>query len=207
MEQVILILVVNITLATFFWWIHKKFNYSGTRWLLIVMTLIFPFLGVFYFLILSVQRIFRKKENNFSNTTDEEFDEKNYHFNNFKLAQQMLVSDGKGGVAFQDEKAKLKYLHFMVGAIDQLSRTINDSERSEQWFYLQSLAIGANNNLYSPSELEQHISGYGNPNSDLYEIGQKGWEAMNTYILSSVGEKSSEEWKISALALAKVLRD
>jgi len=202
LEQIILILLVNISLATFFWWIHKKFNYSGTRWLLVAMTLIFPFLGILYFLILSIQRVFKK---NNTKATDKEFDEKNHHFESFKLAQQLLVSGGKDSIDFKDEKAKLKYLHFMVGAIDQLSRTINDSERSEQWFYLQSLAVGAN--LYSPNDLEQHISSYGNPNSDLYEIGQKGWEAMNIYILSSVGEKSSEEFTISSLALSKILRD
>ncbi len=194
-----------MSLATFFWWIHKNYNFSGTRWLLVTMTLIFPFLGILYFLILSIQRVFRKKGINSTKVTDEEFDEKYHHFENFKLAQQLLVSGGKENIDFKDEKAKLKYLHFMVGAIDQLSRTINDSERSEQWFYLQSLAVGAN--LYLPSELEQHISSYGNPNSDLYEIGQKGWEAMNTYILSSVGEKSNEEFKISSLTLSKILRD
>ena len=176
-----------------------------TRWLLVTMTLIFPFFGILYFLILSIQRVFRKKRNDNTTIVDKEFDEKNYHFENFKLAQQLLVSGGKENIDFKDEKAKLKYLHFMVGAIDQLSRTINDSERSEQWFYLQSLAVGAN--LYQPSELEQHISSYGNSSSDLYEVGQKGWEAMNTYILSSVGEKSNEEFTISSLALSKILRD
>ena len=204
MEQIIIILLVNVSLATFFWWIHKKFNYSGTRWLLITITLILPFFGILYFLILTIQKIFTKKRNE-PESTDEEFDEKNNHFENFKLAQQLLVSGGKSNIDFKDEKAKLKYFHFMVGAIDQLSRTINDSNRSEQWFYIQSLAIGAN--LYPPNEIEEHISSYGNPNSDLYEIGQKGWESMNTYILSSIGEKTSEEFKISSLALSKVLRD
>jgi uncharacterized membrane protein len=205
LEKFILILLVNVAFATFFWWIHKKFNYGGTRGLLVAITLIFPFLGILYFVILTIQRVFRKKKANTEGVADKEFDEKNHHFENFKLAQQLLVSGRQNDIYFKNEKAKLKYLHFMMGAIDQLSRTISDPKRSELWFHLQSLAVGAN--LYSPDELERHLSNYGNPNSDMYEIGQKGWEAMNTYILSAVGKKSSEEFQISSLALSKILRN
>lgn len=61
MEQFVIVLVVNITLATIFWWVHKTYDYLGTRWVLVTMTLVLPFFGILYFVILSVQRAFGKK--------------------------------------------------------------------------------------------------------------------------------------------------
>ena len=61
MEELIVILIANTILATIFWWVHKKFEYSGTRWVLVIFTLLLPFIGIIYFIILSIQRMLRKK--------------------------------------------------------------------------------------------------------------------------------------------------
>ena len=137
-----------------------------------------------------------------SNGGDKEFNEKNYHMKNFRMTQELLVSGGMDTIPFSNEKAKMKYLHFMVGAIDQLSRTISDDKRSEEWFYLQSLAIGVG--IFQPEVMEKHISSYGRPDGEFYDIGQKGWEAMRIYIMSSTGEVSEEEFQKSCNAFSRI---
>lgn len=65
---------------------------------------------------------------------DPELDEKYRHLNLFLRAQELLLTmGGTKKLSLTNEKEKLRYLHFVLGAIDQLSRTIRDQERRELW--------------------------------------------------------------------------
>ena len=62
MEDLIGLLIINIVVAAVFWWIHKRYDYLGTRWVLVALTIIFPVFGVIYFIILTIQRLLGKKK-------------------------------------------------------------------------------------------------------------------------------------------------
>ncbi len=59
--RILIVIVVNIVLATIFYLLHKKFEYKGTRGFLVGLTVILPGLGVLYFIALSIMRMFGQK--------------------------------------------------------------------------------------------------------------------------------------------------
>lgn len=61
MEKYIFAIIANIALAFVFSWLHEKYNYRGTRWVLVTLTIILPFIGIIYFIVLSILRAFGKK--------------------------------------------------------------------------------------------------------------------------------------------------
>jgi len=71
-------------------------------------------------------------------TEDNEFDEKHRHFRLFLDAQELMLAMAVKKPSFANEREKLRYLHFVLGAIDQLSRTIKDEERSGSWSWTAS---------------------------------------------------------------------
>lgn len=136
---------------------------------------------------------------------DPEFEEKNTHLGLFLQAQEMLLNMGGTKLSFRDEAEKLRYLHFVLGAVDQLSRTIKDEERRELWGMTTSLARIML--LFGVDDAMRHFESYSQTGDlELHKAGERGWQAMRTYILSAVGKASQEDFQKSCTELFWVVR-
>ena len=202
-EQLIVAILINIILASIMWFVHKRFDYSGSRQFLVVLTIFLPFIGLIWFVILTFMRMFRKKpiikDNSFID--QKEFDEKNHFLDLFKTSQTMLMPVD----SLNDDREKLLYLHFMMGAIDKLSRAISDEKQSELWFYLASGAESVI--LFGPKVDTQVLEAYGRSrDNNLQKAGETGWKAMHMSLLASLNELSSDDFTKSSLALGKLIR-
>jgi len=143
-----------------------------------------------------------KKDNDIAE--DPEFDEKHRHLRLFLDAQELVLTTGGMAPLFKSEKEKLRYLHFVFGAIDQLSRTIKDEGRSELWFWIASIVQELS--LF-PFLGGKHYESYGQTGDlELHKAGERGWNAMRTYILSAVGKASKSEFRKSCTELFYVVR-
>ena len=136
---------------------------------------------------------------------DPEFEEKNKHLGLFLQAQEMLLAVGGTSPSFVNEREKLRYLHFVLGAIDQLSRTINDEQRQELWSTTTSVARAAL--LFGVEDAIKHLDSYGRSGDpELHRAGERGWQAMRTYILNAVGKASEDDFTKSCMELFRVVR-
>lgn len=137
-----------------------------------------------------------------------EFEEKNTHLGLFLQAQEMLLNMGGTKPSFRNEAEKLRYLHFVLGAVDQLSRTIKDEERSEFWGMTTSLARAAL--LFGVDGVDdaiRHLESYGQTGDpELHKAGERGWQAMRTYILRVVEKAPQEDFQKSCAELFRVVR-
>lgn len=138
-------------------------------------------------------------------TEDTEFDEKHRHFRLFLDAQELMLAMGGKKPSFANEREKLRYLHFVLGAIDQLSRTIKDEERSGLWSWTASTAQAIL--LFPALEATKHYVSYGRTGDpELHRAGERGWNAMRMYILSAVGKASESDFQKSCTELFYVVR-
>jgi len=141
---------------------------------------------------------------------DPEFNEKHRHLELFLEIQEPLLTSCQGGLLFTDEMQRFRYFHFVLGAIDQLSRTIKDKGRSELW--AMGTSIGRELALFSEGDAEKYtgtkyIDSYGRTDyPELYSAGKRGWYAMRTYILYAVGKVTKGEFLKSCTELSYVVR-
>lgn len=172
---------------------------------------------VFFLLIVGARRVFGgtkrawqkakalANEGTDSLADDPEFEEKNKHLGLFLQAQEMLLTMDETSLSFSNEGEKIRYLHFVLGAIDQLSRTIKDEQRQELWSTTTSLARAAL--LFGVDDAVKHLDSYGRSgDSELHKAGERGWQAMRTYILNVVGKASDDDFRKSCLELFLVVR-
>ena len=137
---------------------------------------------------------------------DPEFDRKYLLLESFLTVQEMLLRGGESKVSFADEKEKTRYIHFVFGAIDQLSRTIKDEKRSELWGMTTS--IGRATVLFGIDEALDHVESFGRTGDDSIEAATKsGWTAMRNFILALNGKVSKEDDLKNSLSLFKVVRE
>lgn len=135
---------------------------------------------------------------------DPEFEEKHRHLELFLHAQELLLVRGRQKPAFANDREKLRYLHFVLGAIDQLSRTVKDEERSELWAMTTSMARAVL--LFPAEEAMRYVYSYGQTGDlELRTAGEKGWKAMHTYILNAVGKASKDDFRKSCTELFYVV--
>lgn len=136
---------------------------------------------------------------------DPEFSEMYRHLNLFLRAQEFLLTMGEARLSFANEREKLRYFHFVLGAIDQLSRRIKDERRAELWGMTTYMARAAV--LFGAQDAVRHLESYGRSGDDeLHKAGERGWMAMRTYILSAVGKASEEDFQKSCTELIAVVR-
>lgn len=148
---------------------------------------------------------FRTRPQQIDKAKDPEFDEKHRHLDLFMQSQELLLLLGGSKPSFASEREKLRYMHFVFGAIDQLSRTIKNEERSELWSMTTSLARAAL--LFGVDDAMSHVEIYGRSgDSELHSAGERGWRAMHTYIRSAIGKASEEDFRMSCTELAAVVR-
>lgn len=135
---------------------------------------------------------------------DPEFEEKNRHMNLFLQAQELPVSMGKREPSFENKREKLKYVHFMAGAADQLSRTIKEEERAQAWWMTPSM-LHASFQLGMDEAMDE-LTRYGRTDdAELKDAGKRGYFAMQTYMLSAVGKRSPDEFSKSCTELFAVV--
>lgn len=134
---------------------------------------------------------------------DSEFDNINFHFKNFREVQELAVKFSKNKIHFRDERSKMKYFHFMMGAIDYLSRLIQNEHRAEIWFITAPIMMQNGEAFVLDSNL---IKSYGQSDEELYKAGQLGWEAMDSYLKLVAGKITQDEFVKPSLSLSKLLR-
>lgn len=136
---------------------------------------------------------------------DPVFQERNQHLDQFLIIQRALFSGGEDKPRFKSERERLLYVNFVLGAVDQLSRTINDEEKSQMWFFSTALAQAS---LVCPvDDAIDSCRNYGQTGDpDLQEAGRRGWVAMQTYIMNCLGKVSSEDFKASCMQMYLTVR-
>lgn len=138
------------------------------------------------------------------NESDEEYAEKNYHLSLFLQTQQLLMRTDGNKVIFNNDDQRSRYINFVFGAIDQLSRTIKGEERREIWAETAMLAHATL--TYPVDDALSACKVYGQTgNSELHTAGERGFYAMNTYILASAGRASKEEFSRSSTEMHDVV--
>ncbi|WP_267220898.1 hypothetical protein [Dyella silvae] len=160
-------------------------------------------MGILYRLLNKTRRV------NFDKENDSEFAFFNGHFQNFLNLQHLMLTTGKDVVEFDDDQQKLRYLYFILGAADRLSRGMQDQHKAHVWWGGVGIAQGTvlfNDHKKAFAELKR----YGDAsNAELYNAGQKGWEALGIYYQAMSKDKTPEDdrqFQHSGLLLTKVVR-
>jgi hypothetical protein len=136
--------------------------------------------------------------------TDAELAEKDYVLELFLIAQKALIGGAGIPGGLRTDLERSKYLHFVVGAIDQLSHTIKDKSNADLWWTTNALghAVGV-----FGAAAEQWLEKYGDPdNVTLFQSSSRGAEAMRTFIMVSTDAVSEQDYKSSCLEMFKVVR-
>jgi hypothetical protein len=147
---------------------------------------------------------------NFDQAWDAEFGLFNAHFQKFLDLQHLLLTHGDLRVEFENDQEKMRYLYFITGAADRLSRSIEKTDCAQMWWASTSLAQGTV--LLGDRETAfEELKRYGNEtNKPLFDAGQMGWEAMSLYVKGVVPEATTEDkerFSWSGAMLTKVVRD
>lgn len=138
------------------------------------------------------------------NESDEEYAEKNYHLSLFLQTQQIMMQTDGNKIIFKNDGQRSRYINFVFGAIDQLSRTIKGEERREIWAETSMLAHATL--TFPVDDALSACKVYGQAgSSELHTAGERGFYAMNTYILASVGRASKEEFSRSSTEMYDVV--
>lgn len=136
---------------------------------------------------------------------DPEFNEKYYFLDLFMRVQKVLFFGSDQPNFLHSEKEKLRYLHFVIGAIDQLGQTIKDEALSEQWWTVAPMGYAVG--LWGVDDALKNLESYGRSGDpELDNAGMRGAQAMRTCILNSIGEVPIHEYKISCMELWAVVR-
>jgi hypothetical protein len=137
---------------------------------------------------------------------DPEFDKKNLILQRFLMIQELPLGEGKPQALFTDEQEKARYIHFVFGAIDLLSRTIKDEKRSELWAMTTSMGRAAV--LFGIDEALNHVESFGRTDNKSLEAASKsGWDAMRIFLLGLNDKASKEDTLKNALSLFKAVRE
>lgn len=130
------------------------------------------------------------------------------HLQVFLDLQHVMLTMGSPQVEFQNDGEKCRYLSFILGAADRLSRTIDDDMKAHIWFSAVGLPQGYE--LFKDkTKAIDAMEEYGDPsNPQRFNAGKTGWEAMGIY-MEKFGKESEEDKRAlehSSLLLAQVVR-
>lgn len=133
------------------------------------------------------------------------FAEKRNYLRSFLHVQELLLSLRKDRPDFHTDREKLRYFHFVMGAIDQLGQTIQDNTLSELWWI--SEPMGHAIALWGVDDAVTIMESYGcSGDPDLDQASTRGGAAMHTSILRSIDEVSESDFKTSCGELFSVVR-
>lgn len=138
-------------------------------------------------------------------TEDTEFKQKTDFLDHFLEAQQLLLRGLDGRLQFDNLREKLKYVHFVWGAADMLSKSIRDEKRAETWCYVTMIARAGM--VIGIDDAMNELDRYGKPaDTELMDAGKRGYFAMHKFILNAIGKCSDEEFRHACMELFAVLR-
>lgn len=139
-------------------------------------------------------------------TEDTEFKQKTDFLDHFLGVQQLLLRDLDGRLRLESPREKLKYVHFVWGAADILSKSIKDEKRAEAWCYT-TMVVRANM-VIGMDDVLSELDCYGKPaDAELMDAGRRGYFAMHKFILKAVGKCSEEDFRRACTELLAVLRN
>lgn len=137
---------------------------------------------------------------------DPEMDEAHEHLDFFIEIQEHSLAPRTGVVEFHNNEERLRYFFFIVGSIKRLSHEIKSKENSERW--LGNNAIAKAVHLFGPDDAMKHFQGYiDNSNPYLDSISERGWKAMEVYMLARIDKATKEEFIQASTELHMVVRD
>lgn len=87
--------------------------------------------GIIRFLVGGTKNVL-DQSNQKGNESDDEYAEKNYHLSLFLQTQRLMMQNVDNKVFFKNDGQRNRYINFIFGAIDQLSRTIKGDERRKR---------------------------------------------------------------------------
>lgn len=102
-------------------------------------------------------------------------------FSNFLELQSIALKASGQKANPNDNLFKVRYLHFLMGAIDNLSDIFKDEKIASDFFHSCSCEIASN--LFDKNLVAQVVGAYGRfPESPGYLAGKVGWMTMQTYL-------------------------
>lgn len=139
-------------------------------------------------------------------TEDTEFKRKTDFLDHFLDAQHLLLRGLDGRLQLGSPREKLKYVHFVWGAADMLSKSIEDEKRAEAWCYMTMVARASM--VMGMDDAINELDRYGKPtDTELMDAGRRGYFAMHKFILKAIGKCSEEDFRHSCTELLAVLRN
>lgn len=146
------------------------------------------------------------KEKDYDLENDEELKEKEHHLIKIREWQEHIFSlsfDSPYPDGFlRNNTEKIRYIYFMYGVIDALSKTVKCEEKGKTWYYLQSLAITAIVYPNEPQRSKEIFFNFG-ADSEHYSFGELGWNAAFTYM--NAKDVSESEFTDKSLSLMDLI--
>jgi len=137
--------------------------------------------------------------------SDPEFEKKNLNLRMFIDLQEMYLIGAMDVIHFSSEREKLRYFHFVMGAIDMLANTIKGETRSYTWAWAAGVAYGSK--LFDFEMIDTYLESYGVSSvPELQQAGERGQASMRTFILVSSGKLSKDNYDKYSTELSDVVR-
>jgi len=144
----------------------------------------------------------------FDRDLESEYALQSSHLQHFLDMQHIMLTMGSPQVEFRSEEEKWRYLSFILGAADRLSRTIDDDDKAHIWF--AGLGIPQAYALFKNQEKAiDAVLTYGDQSKPMhFNAGKSGWDAMGIYMekLAKESEEDKKALEHSSLMLTKVVR-
>lgn len=123
----------------------------------------------------------------------------------FKVCQELFFTHGGATkITFADGKQKLRYLYFMLGAVDKLSNIIGNKPIRNTW--AMGTMLSEASLLYAHADAMLHLENYGcNQDNEFSLSGRKGWGAMCTFLVAGDEGQDKEEFIQSTLEMYAVV--
>lgn len=136
---------------------------------------------------------------------EQNFDLQHSILDNFLFIQELPVLRNNK-LSFNCGLEKIRYLYFVLGAINALSNTIRDTNSNELYWHTTSIARATI--LYGVDDAIEIMSEYGTQtNQALLEASKRGYYAMQDFINHISDKSSSETATRSSMEMYKVVRN
>ena len=127
-------------------------------------------------------------------------DETNSYFNRFLTGQELFVKPTLGAPEQLSPARKLRYLHFVFGAADRLSREIPDCEAQEVWHF--SCCYVHARAMQGDARAMEVVETYGQSGDHaLDNAAELGWHTMSAHLAYGRGNISRDDYSRSCTAL------
>lgn len=127
-------------------------------------------------------------------------DETNSHFNQFLTGQELFAKTILGAPEQLTPNRQLRYLHFVFGAADRLSREIPDCEAQEVWHF--SCCYAHARAMQGDARAMEVVETYGQSGDHaLDNAAELGWHTMSADLAYGRSNLSRDDYSRSCTAL------